>query len=75
MKPLHAGHAYAASLDTTIAPKTVFRPVSFMPCLQTHTSACAQDTRLAEIDNVTEWALGLSNNLTFNTSKTKEIVF
>jgi len=35
--------------------------------------ACAQDTRLAEIDNVKEWAL--SNNLTLNTSKTKEIVF
>ena len=34
--------------------------------------ACAQDTRLAEIDNVKEWAL--SNNLTLNTSKTKEIV-
>jgi len=35
--------------------------------------ACAQDTRLAEIDNVKEWAL--SNNLTLNTSKTKETVF
>jgi len=35
--------------------------------------ACAHDTRLAEIDNVKEWAL--SNNLTLNTSKTKEIVF
>jgi len=35
--------------------------------------ACAQDTRLAETDNVKEWAL--SNNLTRNTAKTKEIVF